>query len=188
MNSISQLNAAKLMLGQRRFPEAIALFKAIVNENSEASPEAAYCLGILYQSGNGVQKSVEEAEKYYLLAEQSDYTMATYRLAGIYHRRGELPKAYASYRSIAQNNPSAAYWTYRLLMSDKSLDSDPSAGEKYLNIAVEQGHVLAQRVMAIEHIYGKRGLLKIPIGLYLFLKMACNTIHAASRGEKLRYE
>lgn len=188
MNSISQLNAAKVMLGQRRFSEAIALFRAIVNENSEASPEAAYCLGILYQSGNGVQKSVEEAQKYYLIAEQSGYTMATYRLAGIYHRCGELPKAYASYRSIAQNNPSAAYWTYRLLMSDKSLDSDPGAGVKYLNSAAEQGHVLAQRVTAIEHIYGKRGLLKIPVGLYLFLKMACNTIHVSSRGEKLKYE
>jgi uncharacterized protein len=188
MNGISQLNVAKLMLGQKRFPEAIGLFKAIVNENSEASPEAAYCLGILYQSGNGVQKSVEEAERYYLIAEQSRYTMATYRLAGIYHRSGELPKAYASYRSIAQNNPSAAYWTYRLLMSDKSLDSNPGAGETYLNSAADQGHVLAQRITAIEHIYGRRGLLKIPVGLYLFLKMACNSVQAASRGEKLKYE
>jgi uncharacterized protein len=188
MDSISRLNSAKIKVKQGQFQEAITLFEAIAKERSDASPEAAYCLAILYQSGSGLPVNLEEAIRYYSIAEQAGYSMATYRLAGIYQRRGEAHKAFNSYRSIAQINPSAAYWSYRLLVSDNLLDTDPQASDKYLNSAADQGHVLAQRDKSIKYALGKKGALKIPYGLYLFVKMAYNSFHVTARGDKLRYE
>jgi TPR repeat protein len=187
MNDTASLNAAKTMLREKRFQEAIAILEAITNRKSDASAEAAYCLGIIYQAGSGAPANIHDATNYYLIAEQSGYSMATYRLGGIYYGLGESRKAYDSYQTIAQKNPSAAYWAYRLLALDKNLDTNPNASDKYLNIAAEQGHVLAQRIIAVKYISGSNGLLNVPHGLYLFLKMAWNAFRVTSKGEKLKY-
>jgi TPR repeat protein len=187
MNDTASLNAAKMMLREKRFQEAMAILEAITNRKSDASAEAAYCLGIIYQAGGGAPANIDDATNYYLIAEQSGYSMATYRLGGIYNKRGELRKAYDSYQATAQNNPSAAYWAYRLLALDNNLDTNPNASDKYLNIAAEQGHVLAQRIIAMKYISGGNGFLKIPYGFYLFLKMAWSAIRVTSEGEKLKY-
>src|SRR6266478_8524325 len=107
MNDTASLNAAKIMLREKRFQEAIAIFEAVANGKSDASAEAAYCLGIIYHSGEGAAANIVDATKYYLIAEQLGYSMATYRLGGVYNKRGEIPKAYESYQAVAQNNPSA---------------------------------------------------------------------------------
>jgi|NitcycUWRROWE17A_1032939.scaffolds.fasta_scaffold00106_3 uncharacterized protein len=188
MNNVPSLGTAKSLLKENRFQEAIAIFERITNDQSKDSAEAAYCLGILYHSGNGVPKNVDEAAKYYLIAEQSGHPMATYRLGGIYHRLGELQKAYDSFRSVARSNPSAAFWSYRLLTTDRHLDSDPDASEKYLNSAAEQGHVRAQRIIAMRYILGEEGLLKIPYGLQLFFNVVRNAFRVANKGEKMKYD
>jgi TPR repeat protein len=188
MNNTPSLSAAKDLVTERRYQEAKAIFERITNERSADSPEAAYCLGIIYQTGSGVPKNVDEAARYYLVAEQSGYPMATYRLGGIYHRRGDLQKAYVSFRSIAQSNPSAAYWAYRLLMIRSQLDSDPDAPAKYLNIAAEQGHVRAQRTIMMRYISGQEGLLKIPHGLRLLPKVVVDIFRVTLKDEKMKYD
>jgi TPR repeat protein len=188
MSDASSLSAAKNMLRTGRFPEAIAILERIINEKSMDSAEAAYCLAIVHHTGSGVSKNIGEAEKYYLIAEQYGHPLATWRLADFYYRRGELQKAYDSYRSIAQNIPSAAYWAYRLLTINRQLDSDSNASEKYLNSAVEQGHALAQRIVAVRYLSGKEGLLKIPYGLALFIQASFNIFRVVLKGEKLKYE
>lgn len=188
MNDTVSLNAAKIMLREKRFQEAIATFEAVANGKSAASAEAAYCLGIIYHSGEGAPANIDDATKYYLIAKRSGYPMATYRLGSIYNKRGELRKAYDSYQALAQNNSSAAYWAYRLLALDKNLDTNPNASDKYLNIAAEQGHVLAQRIIAVKYMSGSNGFLNVPYGLYLFLKMARNAVRVAGKREKLKYQ
>jgi uncharacterized protein len=188
MNNVPSLSTAKSMLRQNQFQEAIAIFERITNEKSEDSAEAAYCLGIVHQSGSGVPKDANEAAKYYLKAEKFGYPMATYRLGGIYYRLGELQKAYDSFRSVAQSNPSAAYWAYRVLIVNRRLDSDPDASEKYLNSAAEQGHVVAQRDIAKRYISGKEGLQKIPYGLRLYARAVRRIFQVINKGEKMKYQ
>jgi TPR repeat protein len=159
-----------------------------IRQTLSARPNFSSLLGIIYQAGGGAPANIDDATNYYLIAEQSGYSMATYRLGGIYNKRGELRKAYDSYQATAQNNPSAAYWAYRLLALDNNLDTNPNASDKYLNIAAEQGHVLAQRIIAMKYISGGNGFLKIPYGFYLFLKMAWSAIRVTSEGEKLKYD
>jgi TPR repeat protein len=179
---------AKTMLRQKRFQEAIALLEKILDEKFEDYAEAAYCLGIIHHTGSGVPKSVDEAANYYLMVEQSGHPMATYRLGGIYFRRGELQKAYNSFRSVAQKNPSGAYWAYRVLKANAQIDSDPAARREYLYSAVEQGHVVAQRDIAIEYISGKEEWQKIPYGLFLYAKAMVRIAQAVNAHEKMKYE
>ena len=188
MNNVSSLSTAKSLLKQNQFQDAIAIFERITNDKSEDSAEAAYCLGILHESGSGVPKDINKAARYYLMAGQSGYPMAAYRLGGIYYKLGELKKAYDSFRSVAQSNPSAAYWAYGLLMTNRQLDSDPDASEKYLSSAAEQGHVRAQRIIAMRYISGKEGLLKIPHGFRLFANLVRNTFRVTNKGEKMKYQ
>lgn len=188
MNDAPSLNTAKTLLKEKRYREATAILERVTNDNSEDSADAAYCLGIVHHLGGDVPKNVDEATKYYLMAAQSGHPMATYRLGFIYRERNELQKSYDSFRLIAQSNPSAAYWAYQLLSADNKLDSDPNASEKYLNSASEQGHVLAQKIIAMRYISGKEGLLKIPYGLRLFVKVVRNTFRVTNKGEKLKYD
>ncbi|HEX5315131.1 MAG TPA: hypothetical protein VFX22_00660, partial [Candidatus Kapabacteria bacterium] len=85
MDNAASLNAAKLLLRERRLQEAVAMFDRIIDEKSNESAEAAYCLGILYHSGSGVAKDLNEAEKYFLAAERYGYPLASYRLGGMYY-------------------------------------------------------------------------------------------------------
>jgi TPR repeat protein len=187
MNDTSSLNAAKKMLQEKRFQEAISNFERISKSASKDAPEAAYCLGMINQIGSGVPANIEEAKKHYLIAERSGYAMATYRLAVIYRDNGEPEKAYRSFQAIAHDNPSAAYWAHWLLQNNNRLDDDPHASERYLNSAAEQGHVLALRIIAMRFVSGNKGITKIPYGLKLFLKMSLNTRRVVNRNEKLKY-
>jgi TPR repeat protein len=188
MDDASSLRVAKVLLQEKRFQEAIAIFERIANKGSEDAAEAAYCLGVVHQIGSGVQVSIDKAKKYYLIAQQSGkISIATYRLASIYYSLGELQKAYESFREIAQINPSAAYWAYRILVGNSNLDDDPDASEKYLNSAAEQGHVLAQKIIAVRFIFGKHGVSNIPHGVKLYFKMISSAFRAIKNGEKLKY-
>jgi TPR repeat protein len=182
------LSVAKKLLRENRFQEAIVLFEKIVSDRTQYSAEAAYCLGIIHHTGNGVPKSVQDAEKYYLMAAQSGHAVAIFRLGRIYYDHGEFQKAYNLFKSAAKTNPSGAYWAYRVLSAHGQFDNDVNAGEEYLKSAAERGHVLAQRTLATRYIVGSKGVLKIPYGLLLYAKVVYNIIRVINRGEKMKYE
>lgn len=189
MDKADSLTAAKLLLRERRLQEAVAMFDRIIDEKSNESAEAAYCQGILYHSGSGVPKDLDQAEKFFLVAERYGYPLASYRLGGMYYRRGDFKRAYDSFRSVAQDNPSAAYWAYRVLIADRRLDKDPDASIKHLNNAAAQGHVVAQRTLAIRHVLGREGLLKIPLGFVLYAKAVANIFKVVViDNDKMKYE
>ncbi|TAL83794.1 MAG: sel1 repeat family protein [Beijerinckiaceae bacterium] len=186
-NGTISLNQAKRDLKQKKFSDALPVLERLVTAESKASGEAAYCLGILYQSGNGVPVNLERAKTYYSVAAEAGYLMGTYRLGGIYHEEGELGRAYQCYKAVANCNPSAAYWAFRIVTDNNDLDSDPNAPETFLSMAAEQGHVLAQRIIAMKYISGKNGFSKIPWGARLFVKMALATARAVNKDDKLKY-
>jgi TPR repeat protein len=177
------------MLREKRYEWARASFERLIGEDSCDKGEAAYCLAIMHHIGSGIQKSLDEAAKYYLVAKQQGHPMATYRLATIYEQRGELQNAYQLYCAAADTVPSAAYWAYRLLNRERILDDDPQAAEKYLNSAAEKGHVVAERTIAMRYLCGEAGLLKIPYGVALFCKALFHIIQVVIiKSEKMRYE
>ncbi|SRR5579871_157031 len=189
MDNVPSLSAAKSLIRERRLQEAVAMLGRIIAQKSSESGEAAYCLAILYHSGSGVAKDLNQAEKFFLVAEEYGCRLATYRLGGMYYRRGEFKKAYDSFQSVAQDNPSAAYWAYRVLIADRLVDKDPDASRKHLNNAAAQGHVVAQRTLAIRYVLGREGFAKIPRGFVLYAKAIANIFRiVVVHDDKMKYE
>jgi TPR repeat protein len=189
MDNAPSLKTAKLLIRERRLQEAAAMLDRIIDQKSNESGEAAYSLGILYHSGGGVAKDLNEAEKFFLVAERYGNPLATYRLGGMYYRRGDFKKAYDSFRSVAQDNPSAAYWAYRVLIADRRVDKDPDASRKHLNNAAAQGHVVAQRTLAMRYVLGREGFAKIPCGFVLYAKAMVDIFRVVViHDDKMKYE
>lgn len=183
----ARLKEAKSKLLEQKYAEAITIYNEILDNGRSGSAEAAYSLAIVHLSGSGVPTDSDKAEKYFLISEKIGYPMATYRLGGLFHAAGNSSKAYAAYQKIADENPSAAYWAYRLLELDQALDVDPGAAERYLTSASNQGHVLAQKVIAKKYLSGKNGLTKIPHGVKLFIRTVINMKRAVVAGDRLMY-
>ena len=190
MNDISLYRKAQDLHRQKRYAEARLQFEKVLEENAPDAAEAAYSLGIYCELGEPGRLSQAErdvlAEKYYGLAEDMGYAMATYRKGTLRHRSGRFEEALESYREIAQSNPSAAYWAYRILADGRCAADEVGAAEGYLNMAADQGHILAQRRVAMQYINGKFGFRSIPHGVKLFLQMTWN-LKVIFKNEKLKY-
>jgi len=189
MSGTEQLRIAKQMVRAKQFGEARAAFEALCKENSVEGADAAYCLAIIYYTGSGVEKNLDEAIKYFISAHERGHLMASYQLAGIFEKTGELENAYKVYQWAAPHLPAAAHRAYLLLRAHSELDSDPSAKEKYLAMAADHGHVLARRKMALRVLLGREGWLKVPYGAFLVAKATADIFWAvAVKNDRIKYE
>lgn len=193
MDDISLYRTAQDLHRKKRYAEARLQFERVLEADAPGAAKAAYSLGIYWHSGllTGLSRADRNvlAEEYYSLAEDMGYAMATYRKGALRHNSGRLEEALESYRQIAPSNPSAAYWVYRIITDGRCLAGEAGeAGEAetHLSMAAEQGHVLAQRIIAMRYIRGKFGFRRIPRGVMLFLQMTWN-LSVIFKEEKLKY-
>ena len=178
---------AKELLKSGKFKEAIDIYQSLLAERSDGAAEAAYNLGIVYQVGSGVNVNIAEAEKYYRLADSLGYKMATYRIANLLFKSGNIDEALLFYEKIAESNPSAAYWSYRILNKKNTVNDRAVFVDHYLELAANQGHVLAQRAIAMNFLKGEKGIFKIPLGVKLYINTLVNMTRVVKRDDKLKY-
>lgn len=189
MNDAEQLRAAKDMVRAKRFPEARAAFESLSKTGSIEGIDALYCLAIIHYTGSGVEQNLDEAIQYFTLAHERGHVMASYQLGGILEKLGEIENAYKVFQWAAPHIPAAAHRAYLLLRATSGLDSDPNAGEKYLVMAADQGHVIARRKIAWRVLSGREGWQKIPYGLFLYAKAAVLIVDAVMiKDDRLKYE
>jgi hypothetical protein len=185
MENVKLLNAARRHIHDGRINDGIELCLDLTDTGSAEAPDY---LGVLYRSGTGVPKDEKKAKEYFLLSHGRGYPMGTYHLAGEYHRESRISEALALYKSIAEINPSAAYWTFRCLESTGLGNNELiMEADMYLRRAVKMGHVEATRTMAINMIKGKRGILRIPCGIFLLWRVIVLGIQSVAKGERLKY-
>ncbi len=185
MEDISRLNSARRHLHQGRVAEAIREYMELAHQGSA---EAAYCLGNLYQSGRSVPKDLRKTEDYFKLSHDRGYAIATYHLAGVYWYESKLQEALTLYKSIANKNPSAAFWAFRCLkrlaLGRKELEEE---AQKYLIQAKNMGHIEALRIVSIQTAMGKYGLSKIPTGIVQLFSVAAVAQQSMRNGDRMKY-
>lgn len=163
MEDINRLNSARRHLQEGRVADAILEYMELAQQGSA---EAAYRLGIIHQTGRSVSKDITRAIEYYLLGHERGNALSTYFLAGIYWHEFKIEEALALYKSIANKNPSAAFWAFRCLRKlangQKELEEE---AERYLFQAKTLGHVEAIWFLSIQTARGKYGLKNIPAGI-----------------------
>ncbi|MDX8448504.1 tetratricopeptide repeat protein [Mesorhizobium captivum] len=180
------LAKAKAYLDDKQFDQAIGIYQNLLSEGSHGAAEAAYNLGIIYQAGSGVRSDKSEAKKYYTISEDLGYPMATYRIASMHFANGEAEMALACFKKIADQNPSAAYWVFRIL-KDHATETEKNSARTYLYLADKLGHVLAKRIIAMENIKGRNGILNIPAGIIMYFSTVKKMIEVVRDNDKIKY-
>lgn len=187
------IETSDLALAQKAFrdgncEQALPIFLKIMNSESNDKAMAAYCLGIIFETGEGVVADDRKAEEYYLISEKAGYQMATYRIGSILHRRGEFEGSFEKFGMIADMNPSAAYWAYRLRKDLPVLFEQEPTYDYFRSLAIRQGHLLAKRDEAKERAFGAKGISKIPGGMRDWIGLIFEIRRALSSGNKLIYQ
>jgi TPR repeat protein len=104
---------------------------------SEGDAFAQCQLGRMYEQGQGVEKSHEEAERWYRQAAAQGNGEAKERLDGLLWFLGHL-------RMARQGNAYVQYRLYKMLAYDKTMEPDDEEAMKWLRRLAEQGYAEAQ--------------------------------------------
>jgi TPR repeat protein len=182
-----ELDTAQRATHAGSYSEAIPTFRRLTENESIIGGEAAYCLAVLYETGSGVVQSSDEAERLFAQSETYGYSPATYQLAGYSLRKGQLKDALERYRSVAEQNPSAAYWVYRLLAENPELRTETNEEQLYLKLAVKQGHLMARKALLLAKIKGRHGITAIPSGVAGLLPLYRAMFRAVKDRDKSKF-
>lgn len=187
MTDRDELEAAQRATHAGQYSEAIPTFKKLAKEKSAVGGEAAYCLAILYETGHGLAQSSELAESFFRESEIQGYAPAICQLAGYSLRKRDLDGALKRYISVAEQNPLAAYWVYRVLTENPQLRTRDNEEEIYVDLAARQGHLMARKAQLLAEVKGKKGVAAIPRGLAGFMPLFIAMFRAVRRGDKSKF-
>ena len=112
------------------------------------------------------------------------YSPATYQLAGYSLRKTHLQDALKRYRAVADQNPSAAYWTYRLLAENPQFRAHADEDETYLGLAARQGHLIAKKTVLLSKAKGRYGIAAMQSGIIGLIPLFFAMIRAVKARKK----
>lgn len=111
-------------------------------------PLSQYYLGVLYESGRGIDRDPEEAEKWYLRSASQGYVEAQFRLGSLYYDQGQDPdivsRAEKYFRMAAEQDHSIAQNDLAQMYHEGlKVKQDLEIAEKWYTRAADQGLALA---------------------------------------------
>ncbi|MCV3766935.1 tetratricopeptide repeat protein [Rhizobium sp. TRM95796] len=163
-------NRALELINSGAGEEAVKIYEAIGRSNHELYGASNYKIGSIYQNGKGVTPNLELALHFYEKAEQQGLKVASYSLGVVRQERKDYSKALEHFRSVADLNPSAAYWCYRILLNYPDLRSSENEELYYLDLACSLGHLVAKRAYARICLTGQRGLIDFLYGAMIYIR------------------
>ena len=187
-NSDISYAAAWDLIQEDRIDEAIAMCEEILCENHRDRAVAAYGLGILYDGAYSRNADEEKAEYYYSISESEGYAMASYRLGGLFLRQEKTVEALEKFRITAQENPSSAYWIYRILSGMPGAGENKIEAEEYLSLASRCGHIHAQKIQLLRKARGIDGFGNIPKGILGLFKLVFKSRDAIASNERVKIQ
>lgn len=143
----------------------------------EGSPKAQLLVGWMYLAGRGVQQNVEAAEAWIRKAVKADFPQAEFYLGAIFRFRGDYRTALEWFtRSACNGYIPAIYHLGRIYRFGEGVPEDRSKAFEYIEEAAAKGHLFARRDVAGEMMSGRRGILKIPLGILEFARALWTSI------------
>lgn len=169
-NGLTQeLESAHALLDAGKHQEALGKYRGLAHRGSIA---AQLHLGWMYQEGTGVQRSLEEACKWYQKAADSNSPLGQYYL-GLLHAQEENYQLAIEWLNEAaeQGYMPALYRLGKMYETGKGVAANELKAHQYFERASKLGHLFAQRAIAGKMIKGRYGITKIPKGLYQFVRV-----------------
>lgn len=114
----------------------------------QGNPDSQFALGMMFERGQGVSASLDEAYKWYRLAADNGLTDAQVRLAELYlleRLDGDSGSAVQWFERAAEAGNAAAQFQLGLLhLEGEGVDENAELAARWFELAAEQGHVAAQ--------------------------------------------
>jgi len=169
-----ELKKASGLFEEERYEEAFEKYRVLAERGSVT---AQLCLGWMYHAGKGCQKNLEEAQKWYEKAASIQSAQAQFYLGTLYRAKGEYKQAFEWLeRSASQEYSPALYFLGQLYYVGEGVEVNREKAFEYFEQAAEKGHLLAQRNIAYEMIKGRYGIMRVPIGFLLLVRVVCRGI------------
>lgn len=162
--------------------EAVKLFRKCADQHTMA--EAQYKLGHVLRNGEGTDKNLPEALKYYHLAETQGHEIARLNLAAMYFF-GEgtpvnKPKAAGFYKKVASTGHSTAQYNYAvMLITGDGVPQNVEEAIEYLKKSADNGYPSAQHALALRYATGD-GVKEDKLEAFKLYQAASEKGHAKS--------
>lgn len=187
MDNSEKLDAAGAAMARGRGDEAIELYKSILNSGGEYVPHAYRGLALIYEHGIGVEHDFGRAKELYLRAESEGGPTMSYYIGRLHQKQREFKEAIECFKKVSDTNPSSAYWAYRHLSEDPSLQSYEGEAKEYLETAALLGHVHARKQLILGRLKGWRGMLSLPGAGIEYVRLILQTRRAVKDGDHFLY-
>jgi TPR repeat protein len=163
-----ELKVAAKLFENERYDEALAKYHALADRESVT---AQLFLGWMYHAGKGVQKNLEQAERWYRRAANSQSAEAQFYLGALYRAKGQVKEVFEWLeKSASQGYSPALYLLGQLYFVGEGVEINRDKAFQYFERAAQNGHLFAQRNIAYEMIKGRRGIARIPVGVLLAIR------------------
>ena len=122
---------------------------------------AALYAGWMHHQGLGRAVDCGAAEQSYKQALEFGVPDAAYYLGTLYREQQRYSQALEYFdRAARSDNPSAAYWAYRMLARGEGVPQDDAKAAEYLKRAAQLGHVYAARDLARRTLRSRPGFVE----------------------------
>jgi len=170
--------AANLFDGER-YEDALKKYRILAESGNIT---AQLRLGWMYHAGQGVERNLTEAQKWYEKAASTESAQAQFYLGALYRAKGEYQQAFELLkRSASQEYSPAMYFLGQLYCVGEGVELDRAKAFQYFEQAADKGHLFAQRNIAREMIKGRHGIMRIPMGFLLLVRVLCKGIKVTVR-------
>lgn len=150
LTEANTLEEAKLKLAEKDFAAAHAIYLSLANQNDA---KAFYNLGLMYQDGDGVAKSLDEAVKWYTKSADLGYKEAQYTLGALVFQRQiqtiSYTQAITYYEQAAKQGHVKSQLNLGMLhFRGDVIAQDLPAAVQWLSLAASNNNSEAQGYMA----------------------------------------
>jgi len=166
---LPEASVIRRLIREGRQSEALSGARALA---ASGSPEGDLLLGWMHQSGAAVPQDLDEAERYYIRAAEHGSSLGMFYLGWFYATAGDLTRAVEWFqRSSTTGCPAATYHLGRMHLVGQGVEQNHNRAMELFATAAHQGHLYARRNIAREMATGKRGLVRIPLGILEVLQV-----------------
>jgi uncharacterized protein len=169
-----ELRIAATLFDSERYEDALKKYRVLAELGNIT---AQLRLGWMYHAGQGVERNLTEAQKWYEKAATTESPQAQFYLGTLYRAKGEYQQAFEWLkRSASQGYSPAMYFLGQLYCVGEGVELNRAKAFQYFEQAADKGHLFAQRNIAREMIKGRRGIMRIPMGFILLVRVLCKGI------------
>lgn len=151
------LEEARQRIGEGQYEQAFAIYDSLAKAGDA---KAQFNLGLMYQSGDGVNANLEQAVYWFGEAAKQGYTEAQYTLAAmVFHRDIQTlsyPQALELYRKAAINGHTKSQLNLGMLYyRGEVIERDLNEAVLWILRAAEQNNSEAQSILGQMYLHGE---------------------------------